>query len=263
MTRLRTLFTGLTIASALVLSGAPALGQTPATPKVEKPAATLPPAQEILDRHVKAAGGREAFEAIDSTHVRGSIAIPANGMSGSFEAFAARPNKTFMKMSLAGIGDTTEGFDGTTAWAMSPMTGPMVVTGEELEQKKFDADFNAMLDVASRYESMKTVEQTTFEGRPVYKLELTRKGGGIDTEYYDVETGLKAGSVLERKNPMGTISVTTALSDYRKFGAIMQPTTLSQSLMGAKIVMTITSVEANKVDPAVFELPAEIKAIVK
>jgi hypothetical protein len=62
---------------------------------------------------------------------------------------------------------------------------------------------------------------------------------------------------------MGTISVTTALSDYKKFGAIMQPTTLSQSLMGAKIVMTITSVEANKVDPAVFELPAEIKAIVK
>jgi hypothetical protein len=153
MTRLCTLFTGLTIASALVLSGAPALAQAPATPKVEKPAATLPPAQEILDRHVKAAGGREAFEGIDSTHVRGSIAIPANGMSGSFEAFAARPNKTFMKMSLAGIGDTTEGFDGTVAWAMSPMTGPMVVTGEELEQKKFDADFNAMLNVASRYES--------------------------------------------------------------------------------------------------------------
>jgi hypothetical protein len=143
------------------------------------------------------------------------------------------------------------------------MTGPMVVTGEELEQKKFDADFNAMLNVASRYESMKTVEQTTFEGRPVYKVELTRKGGGIDTEYYDVETGLKAGSVLERKNPMGTISVTTALSDYKKFGAIMQPTTLTQSLMGAKIVMTVTSVEANSVDPSVFELPAEIKAIVK
>ena len=263
MTRLRTLLKGFTLASALVLVGVPAVAQTPAAPKAEKPAATLPPAQEIIDRHVKAAGGREAFKAIDSTHVRGSIAIPANGMSGSFEAFAARPNKTFMKMTLGGIGDTTEGFDGTVAWAMSPMTGPMIVTGEELEQKKFDADFDAMLNVGSRYESMKTIEQTTFEGRPVYKLELTRKGGGVDTEYYDVETGLKSGSVLERKNPMGTVTMTTALSDYKKFGAIMQPTTLTQSLMGAKIVMTVTSVEVNDVDPSVFDLPAEIKAIVK
>ena len=107
MTNLRCLYMGLALASSLVLVGAPARAQTPAAPKVEKPAAKLPPAQEILDRHVKAAGGRAAFEAIDSTHIRGSIAIPANGMSGSFEAFAARPNKTFMKMSLAGIGDTT------------------------------------------------------------------------------------------------------------------------------------------------------------
>lgn len=263
MTRLCTLFTGFAVVSALLLSGAPALAQAPSTPKVEKPAGTLPPAREILDRHVKAAGGREAFKAIDSTHLRGSVAIPANGMSGSIEVFAARPNKTLMKMTLAGIGDTLEGFDGTVAWAMSPMTGPMVVTGEELEQKKFESDFDGMLNPESRYESMKTLEQTTFEGRPVYKLELTRKGGGTEIEYYDVETGLKAGSVLERKNQMGTITVTTALSDYKKFGAIMQPTTLTQSAMGAKVVMTITSVEANKVDPSVFELPAEIKAIIK
>jgi hypothetical protein len=33
--------------------------------------------------------------------------------------------------------------------------------------------------------------------------------------------------------------------------------------MGAQVVMTITAVEYDKVDPAVFELPAAIKALVK
>jgi hypothetical protein len=248
----------------LVVFTAPAKAQTAAAaPPQSKPAEALPDAQKVIDRHVEAAGGRQAIKGHSSMRIKGSMTIPANGMSGTLELFVARPNKTVAKTTIAGIGEISEGFDGVVAWSINPMTGPMLATGEELKQKAFDADFDGALNVASRYDAIKTLEKTTFEGRPVYKLALTRKGGGDDIEFYDVETGLKAGAIIERQNPMGTISVTTVVSNYKKFGDLTMPTQMTQSTSGVQIVTTFDSVEFDNVDPAVFELPAPIKALVK
>jgi hypothetical protein len=249
-----------------LFAASPLMAQSTAAPApaAQKPAeAALPPAQAVIDRHIEAVGGRNALKAHTSVNIKGNISVPANGMNGSIEVFAARPNKMLSKTTLAGIGDVAEGFDGTVAWSMSPMTGPMLATGEELAQKAFDSNFDGAMGIASRYESMKTLEKTTFEGRPAYKLSLTRKGGGEDIEFYDVETGLKSGAILERKNPMGTITVTAVVSDYKRFGDLLQPTTLKQTMTGVQIITTFTSIEYDKVDPAVFELPAAIKALVK
>lgn len=258
---------GMALSCVLLFPASASFAQTatpPAPAAQQKPAETsLPPAQTLIDRHIEAVGGRDAVKSINSVAARGSLSIPANGITGTIEVFSARPNKTLAKTSLAGIGEIVEGFDGKVAWSNSPMTGPMIASGQELEERAFYSDFDGALGVASRYESIKTVEKTTFEGRPVYKVALTKKTGGDDIEFYDVETGLKAGAMMERANPMGTISVTVAVSDYKKFDKLLQPTVVKQRAAGAEIVTTFTSIEYNKVDPALFELPAEIKALVK
>jgi hypothetical protein len=259
---------GFALSVGCCLAAATAVGYTqstaPAAPQKTTESAPLPPAQKIIDRHIEAVGGKEALKSHSSVNLKGAITIPANGMSGTIEVFAARPNKMLAKTTLAGIGDIMEGYDGTVAWSISPMTGPMLATGEELAQKSFDANFDGALGIASRYDAMKTVEKTTFQGRPVYKIALTRKIGGTDDiEFYDVETGLKAGGMMERKNPMGTISVTSSVSDYKKFGNLLQPTVMKQSTSGVEIVTTFTTIDYDKVDPSVFELPAQIKALVK
>lgn len=252
---------GLFLTDATIRAQASA-AQAPAT-QAAPAEAPLPAAQAVIDRHIEATGGRKVLEAQKSVTVKGSITIPANGMTGTIEVNAARPNKSLVKTTLAGIGDVSEGFDGTTAWSVNPMTGPMLATGDELAQKAFDADFDRALGIAHKYESMKTAAKTTFEGRPVYRLELTRKGGGTDIEFYDVETGLKAGGIIERTNPMGTISATSALSEYKKFGDTLQPTVLKQTVTGVQIITTFTAFEFNQVDPAVFDPPAAIKALIK
>jgi len=232
-------------------------------PQANPAAAPLPAAKTILDRHVEAIGGRKALTALQSIHTVGAMTIPANGMSGTIEVFAARPNKMLAKTTIAGIGEISEGFDGTHSWSISPMTGPMLATGEELVQKAFDADFDGSLNVASRYQSMKTLEKTTFDGRPCYKVSLIRKDGGEDIEFYDVATGLKAGSIVSRKSPMGTVTATSTITEYKKFGDIMQPTVLKQSTTGVEIVTTFATVEYDKVAPTTFDLPPAIKALVK
>jgi len=252
------------VALCVLTFSVPALAQTtPAAPPAQKPAGDLPSAQSLIDRHIQATGGADALKSRKSSHAVGTVTVPSQGMTGTVEIFAMRPNKMLVKQEIKGIGSGAEGFDGTTAWASSPMTGPMLVTGPELEQKKLDYDFDAMLNPLARYSAMKTLEKTTFDGRDVYKVSLTRKEGGEDIDFYDANTGLKAGSITTRKGPMGEMTVTSTTTDYKKFGSVLVPTTLKQSVTGIDIVMTFTTFEFDTVDASVFALPAEIKALIK
>ena len=110
---------------------------------------------------------------------------------------------------------------------------------------------------------MKTVEKTTFDGRPCYKVSLVRKDGGEDFDFYDVATGLKAGASGTREIAMGPITATQMHADYKKFGDLLVPTTIKQTAMGVEQVLTFTSVEYDKVAPSTFEPPPEIKALIK
>jgi len=225
--------------------------------------AELPAARTIIDRHIKEIGGREAVLAQSSTHATGTVSLPAAGIKGTLEAYHAKPNKFIQRLSLPGIGDIEEGFDGTVGWSLSPLTGPQLLDGKQLEQRKFDADFYEDLKPADRYASITTVEKTTFEERPVYKLKLVKKNGDEDIEFYDAETGLKAGTVTTRDSPMGPMQGTTAFSDYKKFGSLLQPATTKVTAMSAQLVLVVTNVEYGKVEPSVFAVPAQIKALIK
>jgi hypothetical protein len=249
----------------ILVAGVSLAAQSAQAPAAQKPAdaAALPSAQSILDRHVQAIGGREALKKHSSVRVTGTMNVPANGISGAVETFAARPNKQLVKITLAGIGETFRGFDGKHAWSNDPITGPTLATGKELEERTLDADFESNLNLSTRYTAMKTLEKTTFDGRECYKVSLTRKDGVEDIDFYEVSTGLKAGAINTRESAMGKITGTTTFSEYKKFDDILQPTVVKQSAMGAEIIMTISAIEYDKVDPSVFELPAAIKALIK
>jgi hypothetical protein len=247
--------------AALLL--APYQAQAPAKPEAQAQT-PLPDGRDVINKHVKAIGGAQAVLAHKSMHATGTLSVPASGLTGPIEIFGATaPDRVSVKTSVAGIGDILEGFDGSHAWSMSPMTGPMLKVGKELSQTKLDADFYSELRDPKNYPSVKTIEKVDFNGRPCYKVQLTRIDGAIDFDLYDVETGLRAGEIRTRESPMGTITVTTTVGGYKKFDNMMVSTTMSQKIMGVEQTITISSIEFDKVDPAAFEPPAAIKALIK
>lgn len=249
--------------SALAAQVAPAPPRAaPARPAKAEPG-QLPSARIVIDRHLEAIGGRKAILAHASTHASGTMSMPSSGVSGTVDVYAARPDKALVKLSIAGIGEVLEGFDGVHAWSLSAITGPMLASGKELEQKKFDAAYDADLHDPARYRSMRTMEETTFDGRPCYKVSLVHLDGTEDLEYYDVKTRLKVATVASRESPMGPVQVTLSFGDYRKFGDLLVPTSMKQSTMGVQQVLTLSSVEFDTVAPSVFEPPAQIKAMIK
>jgi hypothetical protein len=251
----------LRVATMAALLFAPFYAQAPAK---SEPAAALPDAREIINRHIKAIGGREAILAHKSLHAKGTLSIPASGISGPIELFGATgPDRMVVKTTVPGIGEIIEGFDGSHAWSVSPLTGPLLKVGKELSQTKLDADFYSELRDPKKYPMAKTLEKTTFDGRPCYKVAMTRIDGSEDIDFYDVATGLRAGSINTRESQMGTLTLTSTEGGYKKFGKLLHATAVTQKVMGVEQVISLASVEYDKVDPSAFAPPAAIKALIK
>jgi hypothetical protein len=262
-------------AASLVRAQAPSPAKPapppPQVPAQEQPGRDAPlrslgglaEARAVIDRYVQAIGGRKAILSHSSSHATGTFTVAGAGISGTIDIYNAKPAKSLVKTTIGGIGEILEGFDGTHGWTSSPMTGPALSEGAELDQKRFDADFYSDLHDSSRYVSMKVLEKTTFDGRPVYKVSMLKKIGGEDIEYFDSETGFKIATTATREGPMGPMTVTVSQTDYKKFGDVMVPTTIKQSVAGVQNTITIMTMEFDNVPPSTFDIPEKIKALIK
>lgn len=224
--------------------------------------ATLPSARSVIDAYVQAIGGRAAVMARKSVRSTATLEVPAAGLKADIESSSMAPNKLIVKTTMPGLGELMQGYDGTTAWAIDPMQGARVLTGPELEQMKAQADFVAELRDPAGYTSMDVVADTTFETRPAYKLRLVRKSGEEVREYYDKESKLLLGTQTTVQTGMGPVEATTIRQDYKQVGGLLVPTKSIQRANGQEFVITVLSSEADTVDPTVFALPAQIKALV-
>jgi hypothetical protein len=225
-------------------------------------AAALPDARSLIAKH-NTATNSETLNRVNSVTLKGRVSMAAMGLDAEIEILQAKPNKTAQKVIVAGVGEITSGFDGTTAWSVNPMQGPRVLEGKELENVKSESDFLQQLRGPTHVLSAETVEKTEMGGRPCFKVKLKWKSGREGTDCYDAETGLLVATVQTTDGPMGAVETTTILSDYKDFGGRKSPTKLVQSVMGQEQVVTITSVEYDKVPATAFEPPAAIKAMQK
>jgi CHAT domain-containing protein len=227
------------------------------------PEARLPSGSSILERHLTAVGGRDALLSHRSVHASGTLSMPAAGLTGTLDIYAAAPNRMLLKVSFPGVGDMFEGFDGTHAWSLSAMTGPTLLEGKALEEKKFDSEFNSELRSDSRYQSVTTLGEVDFEGWRCYKVRLLRRTGDEDIEFYDVASGLRAGRVATRETPLGPVTSTMVLTDYKRFGNLVQPATVRIQGGGVLQVIRVSWTEYDRVPASIFELPPQIIALVR
>jgi hypothetical protein len=223
----------------------------------------LPPARTVIDRSIEVMGGKAALDRHQSRRAVGRISMPAQGVEGDVELLAARPNLMRLRMTIAGVGEIQSGYDGKVGWSVNPLTGPMLMEGRALEQMKADADFELSLHPERQFASLETVEQTTFEGRPAYRIKAVRTTGEEDHEFFDVETGLMIGAMVTRESPMGPVKATHVMLEYRDFGGVRMATRVVQRVMGTEQVISLASVEFDTVAPGAFAPPPEIRALVK
>lgn len=238
---------------ALLAAGAGVRGQTQ----------SLPPARELVNKHVTAIGGEKAFKALKSMHVKGRFEITGQSISAEFEQLSARPDKLLLRADIPGVGHTEQGYDGKYAWSIDPQTGPKLLEGRELTETIADADFDAPLHVPERMKELVTIGRTQFDGHDAYKVRVVLTSGVEQEEYFDAETGLEIGWEASRATQLGVLPTTAILRDYKKFGSVMQPTMLVQKMLFMEQVLHIASVDYDVVPPDAFAMPPAVRALIK
>jgi hypothetical protein len=242
---------GRTLAlSALVLAGS------------ARGAATqeLPSARQIVDRYVEAIG-KGAASRQNFRRVVAEMTMPTGTMTMDMKF--ARPNKMVMTMEMPGLGSMRSGFDGARGWSVNPMTGAQLMDGKELEQLARQADFDASYNLSSQFPSMTTVERSTANGQPCYRVRMVSAQQDTVFSCFDVATGLMSQMQTRQESQMGRMETTVNMLDYKEFGGVKMPTRTVTQVMGQELTTTIKSVSTDPIAPAEFDPPAEIKALIQ
>ncbi len=224
-----------------------------------------PAASEIIAKYVTAVGGEAEIRKITSMKQIGALSVPAMGLNATMEMYSAAPNKMATKTSIPGLGEMLQGTNGTVAWDVNPMAGPRLLADKELATTLETADFYGnMLYPADRFASIETVGDTTIAGEKAYTVKMVRKSTMKEQlNYFSATSGLLLGSFSTAESQMGPMAITQSVKEYKKFGGLMFPTRIEQSMGPQQMVITISEVSFNAAPDAAFAIPDQVKPLIK
>jgi len=243
----------------LLLCGVAVAAETPA------PQEKLPTGEEVMELAIEAAGGKEVLAKTHNRVAEGTMEVKGVGLKGSLVAYQARPNKTYTKIEIEGVGTIEKGTLGTVAWEVSALTGPRIVEGGERAILLLLSHFDETT-YAERLEKIECVAVEEIEGEPCYKLIATPKDKKAPpiTTYFSKESGLAVRLDLAYPHQMGTIQVESLLDDYREVDGLSLPHHTVEKAMHMETHITVSSYKHNvELPDDRFELPKVIQALVE
>lgn len=234
----------------------------PAKPTNEdvKPAATssaMPVVDEIADKYVKALGGKEALEKINSRAVKGSFEIEAMNITGTFENYAKAPNKSATIVAVPNMGNFNTVYDGSKGYSADPMQGFRELSGAELAALKREADFYLPLNLKKNYSKLELKGKEKVGSSEAYVVEATPLEGSPEKLYFDVVTGLLVRHDAERESPQGKMPYETYYDDYKVIDGVKVAHALKQVTPAFALSIKFAEVKHNTaVEDAKFNKPS-------
>ena len=230
------------------------------------PRASAQTADEIVEKHLAAMGGRAALAKLTSQVASGTIVIQAQGadLAGTVELSKKAPNKsrTLMRIDLSAMGGSElvvdQRCDGKTAFASNSLQGDREITGAQL-QSMLNATFpSSFLNYKETGGKIELLGRETVGAKPVLAMQYTPAAGPAIKLYLDATTYLVSRSVVKLSVPEagGEIEQATDVTDYRAIDGVQTPFLVTVSGSGQVLTITLAKVEYNvALDDAVFSRP--------
>ena len=220
-------------------------------------------ADQIIEKHLAAIGGREALTKLTSLKATGTFSVdtPMGALGGPLEMLAKAPNKvrTTVRIDVSAVGGPGEMvqeqiFDGTNGWTLNSLQGDQAMSGDELESAKNDFFPTALLKYKDMGVKVELKPAEDVSGKKAHVLTFTPKSGPAETMYFDQETFMLVRSrSTVNSAQMGSIEQISDPSDYRTVDGVKVAFQLAQAGGGQSIMIKLTKVEHNvAIDDAVF-----------
>jgi outer membrane lipoprotein-sorting protein len=189
-------------------------------------------ADEIVEKHLAALGGREALGRLRSRVSTGTVTLTTavGPVSGTIEASAKVPNRSrvLIKLDLSALGGAEitndQRFDGTTGYIIDSFNGNRDITGPQLESMRNNAFPTSWLDYRARGFAIALIRTEPYAGRSAFVLDVTPKTGPVTRVWIDTDTYMLLQTAAKAEAPgLGEVEQLTEYSDYRTVDGVRVP----------------------------------------
>ena len=240
------------IAAVLVLWSLPAIAQT---------------ADEIIEKHLAAVGGRAALGKLTSRTSTGKITVgtPIGDLTGTIELFNKAPNKqrTLVKVDASAFGGgeivQDQRFDGTVGYVIDSFQGDREITGSQLDTLKYVARFpSPLLNYKEAGVQAALSGNEKVGSGEAYVLVFTPPTGPSSKVFIDTASLMVVKTVATVNVPQlgGDIEQVSELSDFRDVDGVKVPFTVRSTNPAQAITIALSSITHNaNIDDKSFVKP--------
>ena len=176
----------------------------------------------VLEKYLKAIGGKEAWNKIESCSIKAEFEGP-NGATSGWSLQAKAPNKRLTRMEASPWGVLLDGFDGTTAWSKD-QNGVRTKDGDELSRAEKEADLRREVRLKELYPDLVFKGIETLDGEEVQVLESKPTPRSKERFSFSAKTRFLVRQQSEFKNAEGNPTrVEIRYSQYRAVDGIQYP----------------------------------------
>lgn len=213
-------------------------------------------ADEIINKHIDALGGKDKIKAITSLYMETSSQIMGNEAPGTVTILNGKGMKSETEFNGSKMIQCVTDKGG---WATNPMSGN---TPEAMPDEQFKATKGQLQIGGELFDYAAKGSKVELQGKDgnLFKIKVTGKDSSESTYYIDPATYFvtkmtKSGVVMGQQ-----IEIVSNFSDYKKtdYGFTVPYTTQVDLGSMFSITSTVKKVEINKaVDPKIFDMPTK------
>ena len=221
--------------------------------KADEARASLPRAEQLLDKYLAAVGGVDALQKITSRVQKGTLTA-FGGQHFPVDVYSKAPDKRASVMHLLG-GDSVTAFDGKQGWLSVP--GRVhVMSAAENDAARIDADLYLPAHLKTLYAKFSVDIGEKIDGHDTYMVVGRNEGQPPLRLYLDKESGLLLRVVQYAETPLGRNPAQIDYTDYRDVNGVKVPFRWTLARPGNRFTIQVEQVEQNiPVDDSKFVPP--------
>ena len=217
-----------------------------------------PTVSQVIERFLRAVGGRAAWLKIKTQYAAGTIEVPVVGDKGTYEVYTKAPTKSLVVMRFAN-GEIRSGFDGQRGWSQTQQGRAQYDPPAKQAASKRDNDFHKYQHFWQHFPNARVVGTEEVEGAKAYVVEATPAGEKLPERlYFNVSTGLlvRRDTISEDNQGKQTTEI-QYYDDYREIDGIK--VAFGQRLVKGNVTIVTKHTEMKNnvaMDDVMFNLPS-------
>ena len=214
-------------------------------------------ADEVVDKHLAAIGGKDAWKKVTTVITEGNMDV--QGASVNVVSKTIKDKGTRQDISVMGMSGFTI-LTPSAGWVYMPWAGQGAAEAIPDSLVKQGADQldtqGSLVDYAAKGNKIELAGKEDVDGKPTFKIKVLHKSGKAETLFIDASTYYIVKSVTVQQVNGQSVEGTTWFSDYKKQAeGYVVPMKINMPIsMGMNVDLNVTKVAINQpIEDSIFK----------